>query len=109
MLKATTLRSGDLVDLFDEGGLVSAVILGEEKGRLKVVTESGKELRVAPARVVHLAGSAPPSGSHADLARQHAGAARARLSDVDLPALWDVLADEPRRMSLESLASLALG
>ena len=109
MQKVTTLRSGDLVDLFDEGGLVSAVVLGEEKGRLRVVTESGKELRVPSARVVHRAGSAPTSASYADHARQHAGAARARLSDVDLPALWDVLADEPRRMSLEALAELALG
>jgi len=108
MSKATTIGAGELVDLFDEGGLVSAVVTGDEKGRLRVVTESGKELRVTLSRVAHRAGGA--SITHAaDAASRHGEAARARLAEIDVPALWEVLVEQPQRIPLGALAELALG
>jgi len=111
------IRSGELVDLYDEGGIVCAVVLGEEKGRLRVVTERGKEMRVAPSRVALRTGEtvALPSaagaqaGAAAAAAARHAQAAAGRRSEIDLAALWDVLVDEPQRHTLAGLASLALG
>ena len=99
MTRDTVIKMGDLIDLYDEGGLVCAVVTGEEKGRLKVVTEGGKELRVTSSRVAHRAGSAAaPGGPHAAAAAlRHAQAASARVAEIDLPAMWDVLADEPQR------------
>jgi len=111
------IRSGELVDLYDEGGIVCAVVLGEEKGRLRVVTERGKEMRVASSRVALRTGEtvALPSvagaqaGAAAAAAARHAQAAAGRRSEIDLAALWDVLVDEPQRHTLAGLASLALG
>jgi len=107
MAKAVIAGTGDLVDLFDEGGLVSAVVTGEEKGRLKVVTEAGKEMRVTLSRVAHRAGGVATSRA-ADTAQEHGRAARSRVADVDLPALWEVLVENPQRMTLGELAELAL-
>src|SRR2546426_12800652 len=106
MTKETIIRTGDLVDLYDEGGLVCAVVIAEEKGRLKVVTESGKELRVTASRIAQRAGSAPGSSGAqaASVASRHAVAALARLPEIDLTALWDVLVDEPQRYALGNLA-----
>ncbi len=107
MTKAMTAGAGDLVDLFDEGGLVSAVVTGEEKGRLKVVTETGKEMRVTLSRVAHRAGGAS-MGRAADAAQEHGRAARSRAAEIDLPSLWEVLVEDPQRMSLADLAELGL-
>src|SRR5262245_45317818 len=112
MIKDTIIHVGDLLDLYDEGDLVSAVAIGTEKGRYRVVTQSGKELRVTASRVAHMAGpshagEAPARAAEAAL--RHAGAATSLLGGVDLAALWDVLADTPQRHTLASLASLALG
>src|SRR5678815_2544413 len=111
MTRDIVIKMGDLIDLYDEGGLVCAVVTGEEKGRLKVVTEYGKELRVTSSRVAHRAGSASASGSQqaAAAASRHAQAASARVKEIDLSAMWDVLVDEPQRYPLGSLAALALG
>ncbi|HEY3175245.1 MAG TPA: RNB domain-containing ribonuclease [Candidatus Polarisedimenticolia bacterium] len=103
-------RMGDLVDLYDEGGLVCAVVLGEEKGRLKIVTEAGKEMRVTVSRIAHRAGAVSVIPAQAAAAaRRHGEAAAARAREIDLPSLWDVLVDEPKRQPLGGLAALALG
>src|SRR5262249_22323420 len=109
--KESVIRSGDLVDLYDEGALVSAVVMSEEKGRLKVTTQSGKELRVTASRIAQRAGLAPAASTSqaAAAAARHAAMAQARLREIDLTALWDVLVDEPQRYTLGSLAGLALG
>ena len=103
-------RAGDLVDLYDEGAIVAAVVTGEEKNRLKVVTESGKEMRVVASRVAQRvsAGFGVARDAMA-VARDHARATHARLDAIDTAALWDVLVDEPKRYSLEEMSALALG
>ncbi len=109
MTKEAVVRIGDIVDLYDEGDLVCAVVAAEEKGRLRVVTESGKHLSVTASRVAHRVGSVPPASDPAQTALRHAHTASSLISQVDLPALWDVLAGEARRYALGEMASLALG
>jgi len=107
--KQEDIRTGDLVDLYDEGGLVCAVVLGEEKGRLKVQTQAGRTLRVTLSRVAQRLGLSALPTRAAETALAHALAAQERLDEIDIAALWDVLVDEPSRHSLQSLAALALG
>ncbi|HJQ98264.1 MAG TPA: hypothetical protein VJ826_08105, partial [Candidatus Polarisedimenticolaceae bacterium] len=109
MTKEASIRSGDLIDLFDEGDLVSAVVVGEEKGRLKVVTEHGKELRVTASRVAHRAAGGASAARPAETASDHSRAAKARLPEIDLTVVWELLVEEPRRQGLGQLAALALG
>lgn len=108
MQKASIPRSGDLIDLFDEGEIVCAVVVGEEKGRIKVVTETGKQIRVTASRVAHRAGAAGEWDA-AGAALAHSRQVAARLDDIDLPVLWDLLVDEPARYDLGQLAALAFG
>ena len=105
----TAYHAGDLVDLYDEGEIVAAVVTGEEKNRLKVTTESGKEMRVVASRVAQKVAAVFLGRDPMTLARDHARATRARLEAIDSAALWDVLVDEPRRYTLEEMAELALG
>ncbi|MGH9869250.1 MAG: RNB domain-containing ribonuclease [Candidatus Polarisedimenticolia bacterium] len=106
--KDALIHAGELVDLYEGGSLLAGVVVGEEKGRLRIVLENGQELRAASSRVAHRAGIAGTSRPSESAAR-HAAAAAARVTEIDLPALWDVLVDEPRRHPLGSLADLALG
>jgi len=105
----TAYHAGDLVDLYDEGEIVCAVVTGEEKNRLKVTTESGKEMRVVASRVAQKVAAGFGGRDPMTMARDHARATRARLEAIDAAALWDVLVDEPRRYTLEEMAALALG
>jgi len=112
MTRDTAIHVGDLLDLYDEGELVSAVAVGTDKGRHRVITQAGKELRVTSSRIAHVAGpshAGEAAARAAAAALRHCEAAVSLLSGMDLPALWDVLADAPRRHDLASLASLALG
>ena len=105
----TVYHAGDLVDLYDEGEIVCAVVTGEEKNRLKVTTESGKEMRVVASRVAQRVSYGLGGRDALTVARDHARATHARLDAIDTTALWDVLVDEPKRYTLEEMAALALG
>ena len=109
MTKEAVVRIGDIIDLYDEGDLICAVVAAEEKGRLKVVTEAGKHLSVTVSRVAHRVGSVTQASDPAQAALRHAHTASSLIGQVDLPALWDVLAGEARRYALGEIAALALG
>ncbi len=103
-------QPGDLVEIWEGGELVSAVLLGQEKGRWRVVTEEGREIRIVPSRIAHLAGrAAPHSGAGARAAAEHSREAHRRAREVDVAALWEILVDAGGRHTPVSLAKLALG
>src|SRR5262245_54920470 len=107
-----SVRPGDLVDLYDEGDLLCGVVVGEEKGRLRVITEKGREIRVTASRIVQRVGPAPGGASPATAAgaaQRHAAEAGARMAGIDISALWDVLMEESGRFTSGALATLALG
>jgi hypothetical protein len=114
---------GTLVDFFADGEIVAGVVLSEEKGRLRVVTEAGREDRIAPGRIpaaydgpAKVSGGAAGAGSETarfEAARKaasvHAKAAREAGPKIDLPLVWDLLVDQGGEMMLAELAELATG
>jgi exoribonuclease-2 len=113
---------GALVDFFADGVIVAGVVLAEEKGRYRVVTEAGREDRIAPARVLAAYDGnprlAPAAGARADAARveaahtlasAHARAAHERRGTLDLVLVWELLVDEGGERTLGELAELATG
>ncbi|MBI3449875.1 MAG: RNB domain-containing ribonuclease [Acidobacteria bacterium] len=104
-------RPGDLIDIFEAGDVVTAVILSEEKGRLKIALETGGEIRIPASRVVHVAARGAPVEPRLALqaAARHGADARSRAEAIDVPSLWDLLVDEGGRHSTADLAGLALG
>ncbi len=109
--------AGAVVAFWEGGGLQFAVSGGEEKQRVRLVLPGGREERVPAARialVVEPSGQAPgkdPEGCR--MAGRRAGAVAERVAAltprVEVPVLWDLVADDPQPASLASLASLALG
>ena len=112
---------GALVDFYADGEIVAGVVLCEEKGRLRLVTESGREDRIAPARVLAAyegnprlsvaSGKPEPSkvqAAHA-LALAHARSAREREAPIDLALVWEILVDEGEERRLEELTELGTG
>ena len=110
-------QAGAVVAFWEGGGLQFAVSGGEEKQRVRLVLPGGREERVPAARialVVEPSGQAPgkdPEGCR--MAGRRAGAVAERVAAmtprVEVPVLWDLLADDPQPASLGSLAALALG
>ena len=121
-MSAVRPAPGALVDFFADGQIVAGVVLTEEKGRYRVVTETGREDRIAPARVLAAYDGnprlAPAAGAKADAARvaaahtlasAHARAARERRGTLDLGLVWELLVDEGGERTLGELTELATG
>lgn len=112
---------GALIDFFSDGRVVAGVVLSEEKGRLRVATESGREERIAPARVLAVYEGSPrlaaspgkPEAAKVEmghkLAASHARAAHELRGRLDLALTWEIVVDDGGERTLEDLAELAMG
>lgn len=108
---------GSIVAWWREGELAFAVVVAEEKQKLRLVGPDGREDRVPPLRIafaVEPSGHPPGPGpdERAAAARRAAAAAeRARLGAlaVDVPSLWEVACETGGEHRLADLADLALG
>lgn len=115
MSPAPPPRPGEGIAWWSEGTIGFAVVVSEEKGKLVIVTEGGREQRIPPARVAHLLGGGPapertPEGRKEAGRRTTAIAARVRerAAGVEVSALWE-LVREAGDSDDRTLASLAVG
>jgi len=103
---------GQVVDLLEDNQIVAAVCLEERKGKLRLLTESGRELNVSFKQVVHI----HSFRMEIDQAREaltralqtRAARRQALMTEIDVPELWEVLKDEATDFSATELAELAL-
>ncbi|MBU1740268.1 MAG: ribonuclease R [Proteobacteria bacterium] len=101
---------GHIVEFIDKNQFICAFCVGLKKDRLRVVTETNREVTLAPGRVV--CGS--PSGWSAEAPRERilaklkeAAENRAAWSEqVDVELLWDLVSDEDERLTPSELAEL---
>jgi len=118
MATPTSARPGQLVAWWQDGGLALGVVAAEEKQRLRIVLERGREQRLAPARVVAVVepGGAVPGGTPEARAAagERAAAALLRVREladaIDVPVLWEII-DEGAgggELAVSELAELAL-
>lgn len=106
----TDCRPGDMVEIWEGGAIVTAVLLGQEKGRWRVVTETGQSMKITGSRIAHRAGRAPADpGQGAAAAAAHSREASALAESIDVASLWELLVDEGGRHSPDALSGLALG
>jgi exoribonuclease-2 len=104
-------QPGDLVEIWEGGRIISAVVLAHEKGRWRVVTEEGREMRLAGSRMAHRAGSTgrTDAAAGARAAAAHSAEATRQAEGIEVASLWELLTDAGGRHTARSLASLALG
>ena len=99
-----TPPAGSIVTVWEGGELTLGVVAGEEKRRVRLILEGGREIRVALARIgweVEPAGPVP--GDTAE-ARREAGRRVERAergvaelaAAIDVPVLWEIAAEEAR-------------
>lgn len=102
---------GEIIDLWDGGEIVSGVAIGEEKGRIRVVTETGDEIRILESRVAHRPRTSAgiDRRAAAQAAARHAEEARRLAASVDIVSLWELLVDEGGRHAIQDLTALAFG
>jgi exoribonuclease-2 len=106
----TDCQPGDLVEIWEGGSIVCAVIIAQEKGRWRIVTETGESMRITASRIAHRAGKASIGSAEAErAAAAHSREAASRAGEVDVPSLWELLVDAGGRHSPESIAALAFG
>jgi len=100
------MKPNELLEVWDEGALRSALYIGPEKNRIKVRLENGKEIAVSEGRIAFRSGR---SVAGVEALQKHREQVRALGPKVDAAELWGVLVDEGGEYSLQQLAELALG
>ena len=108
--------AGTLVAWFRDDVAECGVVVAEERQRLVVLTASGKEERIAPAKIAAaLAAGAPPGRapeSRRDASERAGAASRriaARAAEVDVATLWELTRERTGTIDEGTLASLAEG
>ena len=108
--------AGTAILFWDGEAPAFAVVLGEERQRVAVVSESGREERIPASRIaVELErGPAPQRtvegrGSAASRAAAVQEAVRRRAREVDVPTVWELVRDRADPIPEQELAEIALG
>ena len=105
--------SGQIADLVEDSRVVAVVCLEERKGKLRVLTESGREANASSKQVLHVHDAHLDVGQSRDVlirALQTRAAAReALVPAIDVPELWEVLQEENSDFSVRDLAELTFG
>ncbi len=108
---------GSIVAWWETHALAFGVVVGEEKGRVVAIDETGHEVRVPKSRPfyeIEVPGEAPDAGSEGrKRAGRRAAAARSRTelraTEVDVPTLWELTRDRAGTVTDAELSELALG
>lgn len=106
--------AGKIIEYIEHGKFICALVIGEEAGRLRLINQNGRELKLARARVLHeTAGPVAAGESREDVQRllQDVNMRRNGLAaQVDLGAIWQLANEEMLfRFTPEFLAGLCFG
>lgn len=106
--------SGKIVEYIEHGKFICALVIGEESGRLRLLNQNGREIKLATARVLHLTAKAFFVGeSREDVQRflRDVSQKRDSLTDqVDLAEIWGVASEEQQTsFKPDFLAGLCFG
>ncbi|MBM4275339.1 MAG: VacB/RNase II family 3'-5' exoribonuclease [Deltaproteobacteria bacterium] len=107
------MKPGFLVEFYDEKRLLCGLVLDLKGDRVQVITQAGRELTLAPKRLLH----ACPAPLAATASRQQILAhleetsrkREALKAAINLEDLWDLLAAENQAMTEEEMADLWFG
>ncbi len=105
---------GRIVEYVEHGKFICAAVMEEAGGRLRLLNQNGREVRLNPNRVVHQGGQGLDAGANHDLllkTLQDTDAFRRRLPlPVSLAEIWQLVAPEPGvGFSPQFLAELCFG
>ena len=101
------MNIGCIVEYIDQQRIVSAVILSEKKGKLRLLNENSREVNFSEKRLSHISAMSLDT----DLSKtalvnhlKHVTENRKRLAEtINIPELWDILHDEPEEIGLDAM------
>ncbi|MFZ5448463.1 MAG: ribonuclease catalytic domain-containing protein [Thermodesulfobacteriota bacterium] len=107
------MEPGDIVEFFEEKRIFCAVVLDLKGERLQVLTQTSREMTLAPKRILH----AGPRLAIAALSRQEllnrlediVKTREALKAGINLEELWELLASEGQAVSVTEMADLWFG
>ena len=106
-------QPGQIVEFIEGGRIVVAICLEDRKGRVRLLTESQREITMAPGRLVHVSEARSSLNQPRDaLVRKLGERATAReglARQIDVTALWELLHQEGGEYAPLELAELAFG
>ena len=102
-----SMNIGCIVEYIDQQRIVSAVILSEKKGKLRLLNENSREVNFSEKRLSHIS----TMSLDTDLSKtalvnhlKHVTENRKRLAEtINIPELWDILHDEPEEIGLDAM------
>jgi exoribonuclease-2 len=107
------MEPGDIVEFFEEKRIFCAVVLDLKGERLQVLSQTSREMTLAPKRILHAGPRLPVATlSRQDLLRSLEDTARTRealKADINLEDLWELLASEGQAVSEVEMADLWFG
>ncbi len=105
------MEAGNIVEYIDRRKIVCAVVLEARNGRLRLLNENNRELKMSAGRLAH--GSAAPltpgigRDRMVEALREAADRRRALAESVDVVELWEVLHEEGEWIDLATMTEFA--
>jgi exoribonuclease-2 len=113
LLRLGHMEPGDIVEFFEEKRIFCAVVLDLKGERLQVLSQSSREMTLAPKRILH---TGPRlvlvTSSRQELLNRLEETSRRRetlKAEINLEELWELLASEDQAMSVAEMADLWFG
>ncbi|RPJ16345.1 MAG: RNB domain-containing ribonuclease [Desulfobacteraceae bacterium] len=101
------MESGNIVEFIDSQKIMCAVVLEVRNHRLKVLTETNREVNLSSSRLSHKCKMhIDPSMSRirlVDTLREISGRRKALIKNIDIKELWEVLCSEHEWIDLDTM------
>jgi len=102
-----SMNIGSIVEYIDQQKIVSAVILSEKKGKLRLLNENSREVIFSEKRLSHISQLSLDTALSRTALVNHlkqVTESRKRLSEtIDIRELWEILHDEPQGIDMEAM------
>ncbi len=101
------MNIGAIVEYIDQQKIISAIILSEKKGKLRLLNENSREINLSEKRLSHTSNTCVDTtlSRAAQIQRiKKISTARKALADtIDIKDLWDILHGEPEEIDLSAM------
>ncbi len=107
------MEPGEIVEFFEERRIICGIILELKGDRLHVLTQHGRELTLAPKRVLYAGPKLPVAGVSRQVLlsrlQETAQTREALKAAINLEELWELLVQENQALTAEEMADLWFG